>query len=543
MLHRFLLLLCILVLATDADAQSARKDTGNSKIGNFAECVKPLSLPRRTDSHDVLLLAENFDRFTAGSEAEPDETDLCVEELGWCIDPDFLQTPGWNGGGIYQAGGCAMIYAYLNDFDNEYYLGYLESPRFDTTASRGEFVVCFRARSVIDEDWLGVCGVPTNEKEAKQKFAVIGKEWGYYEVTLQCGDEHTCVQFEPLADGCFIDDIRIIQMIDDGPDTPEYALATPAALRVEDFSDEGYTARWDAVEGAEDYALYDHIYYTTRTDGEAFDYINTDFSRITMGSVDSPLAPSSEGTGMGSDSDFSLYLDDIVGRADWMVYMPMLAGGCLGVDNSYSSMMPAGIESPALRLAAPGEDLHFCFDAMSPELTTLTLYAYGQTAMVGSVEIDLTTEWKRHDITIPHCPDGTVFELVVEDMAPGYTFFDNLRVWQNLPAGTTASVATGYYETADTQCRIVTPDTPAGYRHAFTVSAYRYERDAEGDIVDYDMSAWSAPCFADGQPTEGIVRVHAPRPSAATYSITGRRATTHDRIVIDGTRTRIKSAT
>lgn len=540
MIKRFFLLLCVFALAANTDAQSARRNTRTAKNRNFAACVKPQAAPHRADTHDVLLLAENFDKFSAGSETEPDQTDLCVEELGWCISPDYLQTPGWNGGGIYQAGGCAMIYTYLNDFDNEYHLGYLESPRFDTTASRGEFVVCFRARSILDEDWLGVCGVPTNQKEAKQKFAIIGKEWGYYEVTLQCGDDNTCVQFSPSTDGCFIDDIRIIQTIDDNPDVPEYALATPTNLSTDNYSEEGYTAHWAAVDGAEDYALYDHIYYTTRANEEPFDYINTDFSRITVGTVEEPLAPSSEEAGMGTDSDFALYLDDIVGRADWMIYMPMLAGGTLAVDNSYSAIMPAGIESPALRLAAPGEDLHFAFDVMSPDLTTLTLYAYGPTAMVGSIEIPITPEWKEHHVTIPACPDATTFELVVEDTDPGYVFFDNLHVWQNLPAGTTASVPTGYYETANTYARILTPETPAGYRHAFTVSAYKYERDSEGDIIDYDMSAWSAPCFADGGTAEGIVRVHTPHSPATPYSLTGRRATKHDRIVIEEGRAKVK---
>lgn len=485
--------------------------------GRLGRPVEALRAPQRV-AHDVVILSENFNLFTAGSEAAPDEHDLCEEKRDWCIDPALLQTPGWNGGGIYQAGGCAMVYAYLNDFDGQYYLGYLESPRFDTTESRGEFVVCFRARSVLEQDWLGVCGVPTNHSEAKQKFAVIGQEWGYYEVTLQCGDDNTCVQFEPTSDACFIDDVRIIQVIDD-EEPLEERLDTPVVLPVDDYTPEGYTARWKPVAGADDYALYDFLYYTARTDGETFDYINTDFSAITEGSVDAPV-------NTGGESDFYRYLDDLVGRADWMAYMPMWGGGCLALDNSYATMMPAGLSSPTFRLAAPGSDLNVSLRVMSPTLTTMTLYLYGQKGPLGDYEIPLSPEWTTPCVTIEDCPDGVSFELVVEDMEPDYVFVDDLHVWQTLPAGATAYVAAAYYETDKTQQRVATPNTPAGYRHAFSVSAYQYEFDEEGDVVDYIMSLWTNPAFADGQAPEGLraitndVRSH----TAGIYDFLGRRA-------------------
>lgn len=494
----------------------------------FSAAAQPNRAKQRTP-YDVTLLAENFNKFTAGSEAAPDEHDLCEEARDWCIDPSLLQTPGWNGGGIYQAGGCAMIYAYLNDFDGQYYLGYLESPRFDTSESRGEFTVCFRARSILEQDWLGVCGVPTNHSEAKQKFAVIGQEWGYYEVTLQCGDDNTCVQFEPLSDACFIDDVRIIQTLDDEPDLPSYALDTPEILPVDDYTLEGYTARWLPVNNADDYALYDYLYYTAAQDGDRFDYINTDFSSITDGSTDTPVVP-------GGDSDFYAYLDAWVERADWMAYMPMFAGGCLALDNGYSSMMPAGLSSPTLRIAEPGDDLHISIDVMSPELQMMTLYVYGEKGPLGEEEISLSPRWTTHEITLHDCPAEVSFEFVVEDMDPGFAFIDNLHIWQNLHSGTTARVATNYLETADTKQYVATPNTPAGYRHAFSVSAYKYERDDEGDIIDYVMSAWSAPCFPDGGAEAGIIRTHSTTLPHRAVNLSGRKASSADRIIIEGGR-------
>lgn len=518
---------CAIWLVTiAASAQLLPRIQRHEVANSQTEIIHPQAQPHKVP-YDVTLLAENFNKFTTGTEENPDQHDLCEEKRDWCIDPALLQTPGWNGGGIYQAGGCAFVYAYLDDFTNEYYLGYLESPRFDTTASRGEFVVCFRARSLVEQDWLGVCGVPTNHSEAKQKFAVIGQDWGYYEVTLQCGDDYTCVQFEPLSDGCYIDDVRIIQVLDDEPDLPSYALDTPEVLPVDDFSADGYTARWKPVKDADDYALYDHLYFTAAQDGAPFDYINTDFSAITAGSIDAPVTP-------GGDSDFYAYLDAWVERADWMAYMPMFAGGCLALDNSYSSMMPAGLSSPTLRIAEKGEDLHISIDVMSPELSTMTLYVYGEKGPLGDEEIALSPNWTTHEMTLHNCPSEVSFEFVVEDMEPGLAYVDNLRIWQNLHKGTTARTAITYLETADTKQYVATPSTPAGYRHAFSVSAYKYEIDEEGDIVDYVMSAWSEPCFADGLPADGIVRTYCTSTLPhRSYNLCGRTASSADRIVIE----------
>lgn len=468
----------------------------------------------RAATKDVVLLEEDFSKFTKGSEASPDPHDLCLKELDWCISPSLLQTPGWNGGGIYQAGGCACIYGYQDDKSGLFELGYLESPRFDASACQGTFIVCFRARSVLEQEWFGVCGVPDQGK-AEQKFAVIGKEWANYEVTLNCGDGSTRVQFEPLDDQCFIDDIRIIQVYsDEGGNTPQYDLPTPASPYVSNYSSKGYTAHWGASAGAEDYALYDYLYHTAVTDGEAFDYINADFSRVIAGSESMPVSP-------GSDRDFSILLDDVTDRADWLLYMPMFAGGCIGVDNSMGAMMPAGIESPNLHVCKD-LPLYIEFDVRSDNLSTLNLYSYGATAALGETQLEVTPKWTRKRVTLSKSPEQVSLEFVVADAEPGYMFFDNLHVWQELPQGTTASVAYSYLETPATSIYVPTSTTPSGYRHAFIVSAYQYAYDEEGDIVDYTMSAWTSPVFADGQPAERVVRVRLSVDSASTFDIFGR---------------------
>lgn len=478
----------------------------------------------------VVLVEEHFDKFTRGTEGRPDKNDMCLEELDWHIMPSLTEAEGWNGGGIYQAGGCAYIYAYSDPQDTEvWYLGYLETPRFDTTEAGGEFKVRFRARSVLKEDWLGVCGVPANQKEAQQKFAVISDQWATYEVTLGCGDDFTCVQFEPLDDGCFIDDIMIYYVLSTGPDLPEYALEMPVVLPVEDCTPEGYTARWQPVRGAEDYAVYDYLYYRAAYDGDAFDYINTDFSLITQGSLERPVTI--PGTVMGM-----AYLDAYTGRSDWAVFGAGQADGCLAFAHG-AGLSGTGINSPVMHIADPTAPVHVSFRSMSHEVSELLLSAYNAgDRMVMEEIVSCDGDWTTHQYRIDNPSEALTLYLEVEYGEPGYYYIDDLHVWQELPAGTVARVPTRYLETADTSVYIHTPENDEGYRHAFSVSAYAYTRDEEGDVIDYAMSPWSAPVFADGQGLDAIRRPLTPTAPTTLFDIYGRRITPSatSPITIDG---------
>lgn len=479
----------------------------------------------------MTVLEENFDLFTAGTEYHPDETDLCLESLGWCIDPKLLHTPGWNGGGVYQAGGCAFIYAYEaadEDGQMRYYLGYLESPRFDASAGRGTFKVSFRARSVRSQDWLGVCAVPTKQSEAQQKFAVIGSTWGYYEVTLDVGDANTCIQFEPLEDGCYIDDICVTVDGNEYGGEDVYKLPTPALHPVTDYSTEGYTASWDAVDGADDYGVYDYLCHTTRKDGEAFDYVNADFANLTQGSIGQPEP-------IVSEWGYFTFLDDVMGRADWVGYRAMAAGGCLAFPCSGNDLMPTGLESPNFQLAEQARNLYVSFDARSTAGAVLSIYAYGDDCPLGEGNVTTTDEWQTYSFCIDHVESPYAsLEFVVDNVAEGYLYLDNVRVWQELSAGFTGRVAVAFYATEETSVYVATPDTPEDHHHAFSVCAYKNYYDDEGDVIDYDMSRWSELVYADGFDPDGIRRIErCPGTQALRYGIDGRRAGRGSRLYID----------
>ena len=53
------------------------------------------------------ILTEDFSKFTAGNDVEPDYMRLDDDE--GIISDEYFSTPGWKGSEVYQAGGCAYI--------------------------------------------------------------------------------------------------------------------------------------------------------------------------------------------------------------------------------------------------------------------------------------------------------------------------------------------------------------------------------------------------------------------------------------------------
>lgn len=55
----------------------------------------------------TVVLQETFSKFTAGSEEAPDMTNILNSE--GIILQDYIETYGWAGISVYQAGGCAYL--------------------------------------------------------------------------------------------------------------------------------------------------------------------------------------------------------------------------------------------------------------------------------------------------------------------------------------------------------------------------------------------------------------------------------------------------
>ena len=181
-----------------------------------------------------VLLEEDFSKFTAGSEATPDATDVADATTGYIAD-ELTNTPGWSGSGVFQAGGCAYIGIVDEGTDNED-TGFLNTSTFDGSGNGGYIVVTFRARVAeegatdavefvsIDEDDINESDPMSGVVDYKQ--VAITDQWAEYEVELKSGAANASIQLYAYQSPIYIDDIKVVQTVKIDVPAPEALAAT-----------------------------------------------------------------------------------------------------------------------------------------------------------------------------------------------------------------------------------------------------------------------------------------------------------------------------
>ncbi len=216
-----------------------------------------------------VLLEEDFSKFTAGSEATPDATDVADATTGY-IANELTNTPGWSGDGVFQAGGCAYIGIVDEGTDNED-TGFLNTSTFDGSGNGGYIVVTFRARVAekgatdavefvsIDEDDINESDPMSGVVDYKQ--VAITDQWAEYEVELKSGAANASIQLYAYQSPIYIDDIKVVQ-------TVKIDVPAPEALAATNVTPTSFTANWSAVEGATSYMLTVFSFKTIKSDVE-----------------------------------------------------------------------------------------------------------------------------------------------------------------------------------------------------------------------------------------------------------------------------------
>lgn len=216
-----------------------------------------------------VLLEEDFSKFTAGSEATPDATDVADATTGYIAD-ELTNTPGWSGDGVFQAGGCAYIGIVDEGTDNED-TGFLNTSTFDGSGNGGYIVVTFRARVAeegatdavefvsIDEDDINESDPMSGIVDYKQ--VAITDQWAEYEVELKSGAANASIQLYAYQSPIYIDDIKVTQAV-------KIDVPAPEALAATNVTPTSFTANWSAVEGATSYMLTVFSFKTIKSDVE-----------------------------------------------------------------------------------------------------------------------------------------------------------------------------------------------------------------------------------------------------------------------------------
>lgn len=189
----------------------------------------------------TVVLQETFSKFTAGSEEAPDMTNILNSE--GIILQDYIETYGWAGISVYQAGGCAYL---ANDGES-----LLATPILDLSNDGGKFdvTVSFRTSSATTKFYV-FWG--DSSSMIGGRTATADTEWGTISFTAEGGVRQTMLQFYADAD-IYIDDIVIEQVEDE--EVVEPFLGAPTAENISDIKDGSFTASWSVVQEATHYLL------------------------------------------------------------------------------------------------------------------------------------------------------------------------------------------------------------------------------------------------------------------------------------------------
>ena len=196
-----------------------------------------------TKADATMLLEEDFSRFTAGSEATPDATDISDVDTGAIAD-SYTATPGWYGAAVYQAGGCAYIGMFDFGYGDE--PGYIQLPIMEGLST---YEVTFRARSAVEgsTDTMYVVGFDSNSDSYEYEIIDITDNWAEYSITLTSDYSATGIQLYTMTNDFYIDDISLKSL--------KTGIAAPKALAASNVTATGFTANWEAVADATDYQL------------------------------------------------------------------------------------------------------------------------------------------------------------------------------------------------------------------------------------------------------------------------------------------------
>ena len=379
----------------------------------------------RSGLTENVLLSEDFSKFTAGSEEDPDDTRLDDDDMN--IDDAYFNTPGWSGLEVYQAGGCAYI-----GFSQEYgESGMICTPLINTS---GPIFIKCRMRSENPEGEVVGYNIFDEYYEfvdANVDFIEVTQDWTDVSWFTTSGCENSSVWIYSYSTNVFIDDIEIISL----------TMPTPVLLDETDITNDAFTANWEAVEAADAY-LFNLFAEHTATSDETFYYTNTYFNSISsQGTIASPEAV----------DGWELNVDG------WHIYMPILIDEAIGITGRYSSLEQYGaLTSPVSDFSSNNGNVNLSFKAYGKtgdEITVnLLTPAKGYYDIASTKTITIEKEgWIDYSMTLTKGMEESYIDISY--FGDNDVFFDDLKLYQPIEEGEKKTIIIYNEETADTSFR------------------------------------------------------------------------------------------
>lgn len=178
-----------------------------------------------------VIIDENFDVFTEGSETEPATTDISG------YSGKLYKTISWSGKYVYEAGGKLLV----KDGGN------LLSKRFEGLTGTSAVKVTFDAKSPAS--YGGAVTVNYNYSySGDQTLTLEDDQWHTFSVILENATSTKQLKFTPFlaSDGILIDNVKV---------EAGTFLKAPEAYQPKTVGATSFTATWGKVNGAEGYLL------------------------------------------------------------------------------------------------------------------------------------------------------------------------------------------------------------------------------------------------------------------------------------------------
>lgn len=415
-MKKYLLLFAVMLFATTGFAQSAsvlnRIDSEEDLAKKSLEHKERIQHKRFCDIEQyrdsevvtTTILSEDFSKFTAGSEENPDATQLENPETSK-IDDAYFNTPGWEGLEVYQAGGKAYL-AFSETYQET---GMLITPFINTT---GTFTVKCRVKSLSAQgDYFCYNLADKNSQALDFNYSFIPSgEWVDVEFVSTYGQADTYIVIFAYSDGLLVDNLEVTK----------YDIPAPTLLPETDVTTSSFIANWEPVTGVDEYYFYLYAKHTAQIEETYF------FTDLNFNDIESYGTPESPEVTDALSLEYSA----------WYAFLPLFINGSIGVSGEYSSMDYYGyFASPEYDLSSNNGvfNISFSLKGNTGEKVDVILHtSVEEGADSESITIQ-SDEWTEYSFTMTNGDVRSMIEIVY--YGADALFLDNLKVYQDLATG------------------------------------------------------------------------------------------------------------
>lgn len=232
----------------------------NVNAQNQSETFLPNDKQNERTSSSTIVFEEDFSLFVNGTEDEPD--DEVITTTGYKIQNQYTHQPNWKGHYVFQAGGCAFIAGYTDEYDWQYY-GYISTPEAELS---GDLEVTFRARRANSNPDSGLLDLALCDNDfgrietIKYQLTTEWQEFTWnYTNTVSFSDR--CIfQFSAKEGEILLDDIKVCRTAN--------VIESVAALSPINNSTTEFVARWESYLKPDISGYLFNVYYMEMPEGD-----------------------------------------------------------------------------------------------------------------------------------------------------------------------------------------------------------------------------------------------------------------------------------